>query len=285
MFFLNNKSKTRFFHYRVAISSILIIVSILAACSQNANAYENGVYWLCKDVDESDYPYKAIDPTTIFYDTDEEVCFLFSLDYVTTSHSIIIKWYNDEDKLFDTIHDQIPHPRSGGYDYWTTYYYPDCLPIKGEDAADLPGQWKVELYIDGNKEVTEFFEIRSTTTTTTTPTTTTTSSPTLSPTHSPTLTPSPTIPQEEMSTTTTLTSTPNQEEEKQVEQSSFLSNPMYIMLIVLSVIVIITLIVISKRKKPMTSQTQQIPNRYCINCGALAPLGETFCGSCGKRVE
>jgi hypothetical protein len=156
------------------------------------------------------------------------------------------------------------------------------LFIKDDDAADLPGQWKVEVFIDGNKEFTELFEIRSTTTT---PTTTTTSSPTHSPTASPTLTPSPILPEEEMSTTITLTSTPNQEEEKQVEQSSFLSNPLYIMLIVLSVIVIITLIVIYKRKKPITSQTQQIPNKYCINCGALAQPGEIFCGSCGKRVE
>ncbi|MFC1507356.1 zinc ribbon domain-containing protein [Thermoproteota archaeon] len=278
MFFLNKKSKTRFYQYRVATASILIILSILAACSQNANAYENGVYWLCKDVDESDYPYKPIDPTTIFYDTDEEVCFLFSVDYVTTSHSIIIKWYDDEDKLFDTINEQIPHPNSGGYTYWTSYSYFNCLPIKGEDAADLPGQWKVELYLDGNKEVTEFFEIKSTTTTTTTTPTTTSNT-----THSPT--PTPIMPEQEMTITTTPTTTTHQEEEKQVEQSSFLSNPMYIMLIVLSVIVIIILIVISKRKKPMTSQTQQIPNRYCINCGAPAKSGEIFCGSCGKRVE
>ena len=99
---------------------------------------------------------------------------MFSVDYVTTSHSIIIKWYDDEDKLFDTINEQIPHPNSGGYTYWTSYSYFNCLPIKGEDAADLPGQWKVELYLDGNKEVTEFFEIKSTTTTTTTTTTPTT---------------------------------------------------------------------------------------------------------------
>jgi hypothetical protein len=285
--FLNKESKKRFFQYRVAISSILIIVTILAACSQNVNAYSNGVYWLCKDIDKSAYPYKPINPTTIFYDTDEKACFLFSIEYVTTSHNIIIKWYDAEDKLFDTVNDQIPHPRSEGYEYWSTYSYYDSLPIKGEDVADRPGQWKVELYIDGNKQVTEFFEIRSTvttTTTTTTPTTNTTSGLTLSPTVSPT-SPSPTLPQEEMTTTTNITSTANQEEEKQIEKSSFLSNPLYIMLIVLSVIVIIILIVISKRRKPITSQTQQIPNRYCINCGALARPGEIFCGSCGKKVE
>jgi hypothetical protein len=280
--FLNKESKNRFSQYRVAISSILILLSIIAACSQNANAYSNGIYWVCKDVDTSAYPYKPIDPTTIFYDTDEKICFLFSVEYVTTSHSIIIKWYDAEDKLFDTINDQIPHPRSEGYEYWTTYSYFKCLPIKGEDAADRPGQWKVELYIDGNKQITELFEIRATTTTTTTtipttPTTTTTSSPTSTPTL--------TIPQEELSTTTPLTSTTHQEEEAQVEQSSFLSNPMYIMLIVLSIIIIIVLIVLAKRRKPITSQTQQIPNRYCINCGALAQPGEIFCGSCGERVE
>lgn len=286
--FLNIESKNRFFQYQVAISSILIIVTILAACSQNVNAYTNGTYWLCKDIDESGYPLKPIDPTTIFNDTDEHICFLFTVEYVTTSHSVIIKWYDNEDKLFDTVNDQIPHPRSEGYEYWETYSYYNCLPLKGEDAADLPGQWKVELYVDGNKQVTEFFEIRSTATTTmttTTPTTNTTSGPTLSPTVSPTSPSTPTLPQEEMSTTTNITSTANQEEEKQIEQSSFLSNPMYIMLIVLSVIVVIVLIVLAKRRKPITSQTQQIPNRYCINCGALAQPGEIFCGSCGKRVE
>lgn len=281
MFFLNKQSKNCFYQYRVAILSILIILSILTVSSQYANAYTISNYWICKDVDESVSPPKPIDPTTIFYDTDEEVYLLFILEDVTISRSIIVKWYDPEDKLFDTFQHQLPDPRSEGYDYWIDYSYYDYLFIKDDDPADMPGQWKVEVYIDDNKEFTELFEIRSTTTT---PTTTTTSSPTHSPT-SPTLTPSPILPEEEMSTTITLTSTPNQEEEKQVEQSSFLSNPLYIMLIVLSIIVIITLIVIYKRKKPITSQTQQIPNKHCINCGALAQPGEIFCGSCGKRVE
>jgi hypothetical protein len=291
MLFPNKKSENRFFQYRIAIFSFLMILSIFAACSQNTNAYENGVYWLSKDVDDSTYPYEPINPTTIFYNTDEYVCFLFNIEYVTTSHNIIIKWYNDEDKLFDTMNDQIPHPNTEGYEYYTSYDYYECLHIKGEDAADLPGQWKVELYIDGSKQVTEFFEIRSTTTTatTTTPTTTTTTTTTTTPTTTPSPTQSPTptpiIPEQEMTITTTPTSTTHQKEEKQVEQSSFLSNPILIMLIVLSIIIVIVLIVMSKRKKPMPSQTQQIPNRYCINCGVVAPPGETFCGSCGKRVE
>jgi hypothetical protein len=191
-----------------------------------------------------------------------------------------MKWYDSENNLFYTTDDQIEHPRSQGYEYWETYSYYDWVFIKGSDAADLPGQWTVELYIDGNKEVTEFFEIRSTTptTTTTAPTSTTTSSPTQSP------TPTPIIPEQEMTITTTPSST-HQEEEKQVEQSSFLSNQILIMLIVLSVIIIIAFIVISKRKKPMPTQTQQLPKKFCINCGAPALSGEIFCGSCGKSVE
>jgi hypothetical protein len=281
MYHLIKQSKNQCLNYLAVTFSILIILSIFAAYSQNATAYTNGVYWLCKDVDESTYPFQPIDPTTVFYDTDERAYFLFNVEYVTTSHSIVIKWYDSENNLFYTTNDQIEHPRSQGYDYWETYSYYDWVFIKGKDAADLPGQWKAELYIDGNKEVTEFFEIRSTnqTKTTTATTTTATSSPTDSP------TPTPIIPEQEMTITTTPVSTTHQEEEKQVEQSSFLSNPMLIMLIVLSVIIIITLIVMSKRKKPMASQTQQIPSRYCINCGAPAQPSEIFCGSCGKRVE
>jgi len=274
---LNKESKNRFSQYRVTISSILIILTILAAGSLPANAYTIGDYWFCKDVDDSIIPYEPIDPTNIFYDTDERVCFLFILENVITSHGLMVKYYHEEE-LFNTTYHEIPHPRTEGYDYWSTFSFNHYLLVKGDDAADLPGQWRIEVYIDGKKEFMENFEIRSTTTATTAPTTTTSSS-----THSPT--PTPILPQQEMTITTISTSTPNQEEEKQVEQSSFLSNPMYMMLIVFSVIVIIILIVLAKRRKPITSKTQQIPNRYCINCGALAQPGEIFCGSCGKRVE
>ena len=164
MFILIKQSKKRFFQCKVAILSILIILSILAASSQHANAYTIGNHLICKGIDKSGEMWKPIDPTTIFYDTDEEVYLFVHFEYVTTSHSIIVKWYDPEDKLYGTNNDQIPNPKLEGYDYHEYYQMYWSLYIKDYDAADLPGQWRVEVFIDGNKEFTDFFEIRSTTT-------------------------------------------------------------------------------------------------------------------------
>ena len=100
MFILIKQSKKRFFQCKVAILSILIILS-------------------------SGEMVKPIDPTTIFYDTDELVYLLLNFEYVTTSHSIIVKWYDPEDKLYGTNNDQITNPKLEGYDYrdYEQYYW------------------------------------------------------------------------------------------------------------------------------------------------------------------
>jgi len=164
MFIPIKQSKKRFFQCKVVILSILIILSILAASSQNANAYTIENHVTCKGVDESGQMWKPIDPTTIFYDTDEEVYLFINFEYVTTSHSMIIKWYDPEGKLFYTDDGHLDNPKLEGYDYYEDYQFYWSLYIKDHDAADLPGQWKVEVYIDGNKEFTELFEIKSTVT-------------------------------------------------------------------------------------------------------------------------
>ncbi len=164
MFILIKQSKKRFFQCKVAILSILIILSIFAASSQHVNAYTIVNHVTCKGVDDSGDMWKPIDPTTIFYDTDEEVNLFINFEYETTSHSMIIKWYDPEDKLFETDDGHLDNPKLEGLDYHEWYVYYWSLDIKDHDAADLPGQWKVEVFIDDKKEFTEFFEIKSTTT-------------------------------------------------------------------------------------------------------------------------
>ncbi|WP_455368849.1 zinc ribbon domain-containing protein [[Eubacterium] cellulosolvens] len=275
------QSKKRFIQSQKAMFTTLLIITILAASSVSVNAYTIGGYWLCKDVDESSYPHKPIEPTTVFYDTDERVCFLFILEYVTTSHNLIIEMYDPENNLFYTEQDLIPDPRSEGYDSWTDYSYYHYLVVKGDDAADMPGQWRIEIYIDGKKEFVENFEIRSTTPATTTTATTT---PTVTPTTSsppPAPPPRRIEPHEEMQI---INSTTTQQEEK-IEQPNFLSNPMYLIMIILAVIVVIIFIFLAKRKKPITPQQMEISNKYCMKCGEPLEAEETFCGSCGKKVK
>lgn len=278
---LINQSKKRFIKNQRVIFSILLILTILAAGSLPANAYTIGSYWLCKDVDESSLPHKPIDPTAVFYDTDERVCFLFILENVPTSHDLIMKYYH-EDKLFDTDYNKIPDPSSEGYEYWAHFSYNHYLPVKGDDAADLPGQWRIEVYIDGKKEFMESFEIRSTTTATTTPDTTTTPTTTSSPPPAPP--PRRIEPQEEALITSNLTSTTHQEEEK-TEPSNFLSNPMYLIMIFSTIIIVTIFIFLAKRKKPIISNHMEVSNTRCMHCGEPLEPEDPFCGSCGKKIE
>ena len=290
MSILINQLEKQFVQSKRAILSTLILLTILTANSLPTYAYTIGDYWICKDLDKSSFPYKPIEPTTVFYTSDERVYVLLTLENVRISHDAKIEIYH-EDTLFNTSHYQIPDPRSEGYDFWETFSYYNWLSVKGYASENMPGQWRFEIYIDNQRVIKENFEIRSTTpatttTTTTTPTTTTTSTPPPAP------PPRRTEPQEQIQTTNRTTT----QQEIKTEQPNFLSNPMYLTIIMAAVIIVIISIALAMRKKPVIPEKPvtpeqkeikqtEISKKHCIHCGEPLEIDDPFCGSCGEKVE
>ncbi len=67
------------------------------------------------------------------------------------------RWYSLEGSQYYTGSVDIPAPASGAYwDIYNVWYY---IPIARSDAANLPGNWHVDVFLNGNKLLTEQFSI------------------------------------------------------------------------------------------------------------------------------
>ncbi|MCW3975477.1 MAG: hypothetical protein NWE86_04470, partial [Candidatus Bathyarchaeota archaeon] len=143
-----------------ATLAFLMFLLIFTSFPFEVNAsYSIRSHTFCKDVDTSQYPYKPINPTSIFYRTEENAILLVILDNVMVPHIATLKWIGpDGTTLPRDI--QIHDPKSEGLDYYTDYSLAFSLPIK--DAPDeVLGIWKVEFYIDGQFKFSDQFELKS----------------------------------------------------------------------------------------------------------------------------
>lgn len=65
-------------------------------------------------------------------------------------------WYSPDGNLYRTETVDIPTP-SG--DYWRSYNVWSYIYIAGDNAANRPGDWHVDVFLDGRKMLTEYFSI------------------------------------------------------------------------------------------------------------------------------
>lgn len=66
-------------------------------------------------------------------------------------------WYSPAGQMLYTDSVQIPMPTSGSF--WNTYNIWSSIDIAGKKAANLPGNWHVDVFLDGRKMLTEYFSI------------------------------------------------------------------------------------------------------------------------------
>ena len=136
---------------------------------------------------------------------------------------------------FQNIQVDVDDPKKEGFDSWETfsvYYY---LVVKGYDAEKLPGQWKIEVYIDGQLKFTESFEIIME------------SAPIVVPDQTVTETVRVPGPRNTMTKTVTVTSTP--QEEPKIDYWTF-SNPLLPISIIIAVASIVMIAILTMLRRP-----------------------------------
>lgn len=106
------------------------------------------------NVDESSS--EIITRTAAFSASDGKAYSWLSLGNVGTS-KVEWMWYSPDNNRYATSSHDIPAPTSG--DHWDTYKIFDSIQIAGFNAANLPGNWHVDVYIDGQKLLTEQFTL------------------------------------------------------------------------------------------------------------------------------
>jgi hypothetical protein len=243
-----------------------LIVSSLSIT--NVFAYEIGVYTFCKDVDTSTDYYKPVHPTNVFEDTDKRVNFMIVFYHVEKPHQIIVKWIQPNGTIATTVEGAFDDPKSAGYEVWNYYTYYSYLDLQGKHP--IPGQWKLEIYIDNKLELSEGFEIRST---------------------APTPTPTQTI-----TVTATTTITPATQEIQKTKTDTGYLNLLYLTIAILtSALAALGLRLVKKRKispqeqnvartRAISPQEQNV-TRYCSYCGKDNRPNVSYCTSCGKSMN
>lgn len=108
---------------------------------------------MASNVDESTG--NAITRAYSFSSTDSEAYSWLSLGKAGND-TVKWMWYSPDGNLYQTDSFDIPTPSDA---YWRSYGVWSHIHIAGNNAANLPGDWHVDVYLDGQKVFTEYFSI------------------------------------------------------------------------------------------------------------------------------
>lgn len=108
---------------------------------------------LASSVDESTY--NVITRTNEFSTTDSNAYSWLSLGNARAG-TVEWRWYSPDGNLYHTGSVDIPEPSGARWSVYNVWYH---IPIAEGDAANLPGNWNVDVYLYGQKLLTEQFTI------------------------------------------------------------------------------------------------------------------------------
>jgi len=110
-------------------------------------------YAMASDVDEESSD--VITRTNSFSTTDARVYCWLRFENVKEGHAIEWRWYSPDGSLFHIENRDIPTPK----DMYTWYNIYSYLNIEGYHPENMPGDWQVDAFIDGEYIVTQHFTI------------------------------------------------------------------------------------------------------------------------------
>ncbi|MCK4410682.1 hypothetical protein KAV67_00210 [Candidatus Bipolaricaulota bacterium] len=107
------------------------------------------------DVDEETYEPIGI---TYSFSVDAEVAISWiNLGPVDRSHEVLWEWYSPDNEFYSTWSEMLEDP--GEDYYWEEYPIWDWIDIADYEASQMPGEWRVDIYLDGILVLTENFTI------------------------------------------------------------------------------------------------------------------------------
>ncbi|VVB68012.1 Uncharacterised protein [uncultured archaeon] len=143
-----------------SISALAVIFLILATLASGTS--DSGVmpqlidHAMSSQVDESNYQVGT--RTSTFQTGDIRAYSWVSLGSIFGAHLVDWRWYSPNGSLYSTYSQAIPDSKPN-YNSWDLYNVYASIDIAGSQAASLPGNWHVDVFVDGQKILTEQFTI------------------------------------------------------------------------------------------------------------------------------
>lgn len=98
-------------------------------------------------------------PVSLFYTTDDQAVSWVKFGPVYGPHDFEWHWYSPDGGLYNTYSVTTDDPQASGkesFESWMAYSY---MSILGNEAEYMPGEWWVDVYMDGEYLLTEEFSI------------------------------------------------------------------------------------------------------------------------------
>jgi hypothetical protein len=73
------------------------------------------------------------------------------------AHEVLMQWFDPVFGLYAENTISIPGPESAGYGWWNWYIAWGWVDIAGDPAAERPGPWRVDAYVDGQLKCSKTF--------------------------------------------------------------------------------------------------------------------------------
>ncbi len=136
------RKKENIFEFKLWLF-VLIFLMIFSGVNMAQEAVKDSEYLqkivFCKDVVEKN----PLRQTNFFFPQDEKVVTWLRFSYNSPENfSLKWKWITPEGKLY---HQGEVKMEAGSYSNYRTWYW---IKIKGNYASQLPGEWKVMVYIN-----------------------------------------------------------------------------------------------------------------------------------------
>lgn len=156
------------------ISKLILLSSLFCLISTGSCAFSTGIkshdpldwaearstldHTMAKDAQTS-LPFHPIERTNTVSTEDIKAISWLRLGLVYGEHQIEWRWYSPDGRLQLQDSAQIDDPNSGQGEYWENFTAYSQLPIRGSSPENMTGDWKVEVYQDGEKIFSEVFRL------------------------------------------------------------------------------------------------------------------------------
>jgi hypothetical protein len=146
----------------VVLGSIALLVF---ACSTSKSIYKSSIppfkiahTTTSKDLKESGNLSTPVDLSNVFTTKDDKVVSHITFNHLTGEHHLRWDWYGPDKKLYRTTGNHQLNARDGTYVAEGTASHK--LALKNTKAANFPGKWKVDIYLDDDLVGTDTFMIK-----------------------------------------------------------------------------------------------------------------------------